>query len=112
MPSALTGSLQAARKYSLMRPWSRCPGTITPPSGIGWASGDSDAGRGEDRFEVGAKLRVAVVDHDFDRDLATSTASVALHVGLAALSLKRSRGVRGGPAPYSDRGRFVPLVAM
>ncbi len=49
------------------------------------------AGRGEDRFEVGAKLRVAVVDHGFDRDVATSTASVALHVGLAALSLKRSR---------------------
>ncbi len=31
----LTGSFQAAREYSLMRPWSRCPRTITPPSGIG-----------------------------------------------------------------------------
>jgi hypothetical protein len=30
-----TGSLQAAREYSLMRPWSRCLRTITPPSGIG-----------------------------------------------------------------------------
>ena len=35
----LTGSLQAAREYSLIRPWSRCLRTIRPPSGVGWGSG-------------------------------------------------------------------------
>ena len=31
----LSGSLQAAREYSLMRPWSRCLHAIGPPSGTG-----------------------------------------------------------------------------
>ncbi len=31
----LTGSFQAAREYSLMRPWSGCLRTITPSFGIG-----------------------------------------------------------------------------
>jgi hypothetical protein len=140
MPSALTGTLQAAREYSLMRPWSRCLRTIRPPSrdrlGLGRAeaqgavrpgavvmvevlaqdldqvalaqddqavqtlspqgaqyplaggvrtrapergSGDSHTSSGEDRIEVGAVLRVAVVDQHFDRDLscAVNHASVS-----------------------------------
>ena len=81
MPWALTGSPQAAREYSLMRPWSRCRRTISPPPGIGGRVPFKNGDRGIK--PPGACIREACLPGD---------------PGAGPVRLPRLRSVRGAEA--------------